>query len=454
MESIAKDLANVFGRKPQGSTPGGQNPMQQGQQMTSQVQAQSLQAGANAAASQSPAQPSGSGQSAPLNAANLEKNTQAIDKGNSSQKPNSKAGQAPPAPTAAQPPFSFNAASPHGNPNYIGRPKDMNLQLPPARKKQKVGGQPGGQNGQGAMPSPPIGKTGTPDARRQSESPAALKPLFVCREPECLASAAGFPTEDALHQHIEDEHNKPKEDPMKFVKEELALALGLEMDGSLKKEIKSNAANDGTQPMSTTTSKQGQTPGNLAATPKSQDVAMKRSMSAMSKSGDSKLSGGRVDMIGKGATSNPVDQIGGSAGGADAWANSTIDPQNLLANLGFEHGLKGLVDFSNYRSQTPNDTPDSGKDSGASEAITDITDGATLDIGLDWHMLDADMMADFGNTTLGDDTLNKSSGILTVDPEVLQDAFASSMTADWVDDDYDFSKPFEFDDTMYSMYLE
>ncbi|KAF4454890.1 zinc finger protein [Fusarium austroafricanum] len=45
-----------------------------------------------------------------------------------------------------------------------------------------------------------------------------------------------YSTEEALQQHIYDERTKPLEDPLKFAQANLALALGLEPDGTKKKE--------------------------------------------------------------------------------------------------------------------------------------------------------------------------------------------------------------------------
>ena len=209
LESMAKDLAaSMYGR-------GMVKPGQPGQPAQGSSQAQQQQA-------------QNQGQPAPLNAANLEKNSQALSKLNQ-QKAGGRGAQAPPAPTATQPPFPFGASSPHGNPNYIGKQKDINLQLPPARKKQKLAGQQG--SSQAATPSPVTGKTASPEARRQ-EPP---KPVFLCKEPDCDVATVGFPSEQALQHHIEEDHTKPKEDPFKFFKENLALGLGLEADGTAKK---------------------------------------------------------------------------------------------------------------------------------------------------------------------------------------------------------------------------
>ncbi|KAK6700393.1 hypothetical protein SNK05_013204 [Fusarium graminearum] len=169
---------------------------------------------------------------------------------NSIPKGGNKGSQAPPAPTTTQAPFNFEigASSPRGNPTYVGKPKELNLHLPASRKKQKTDPKTG-QTPVGATSSPQAGKKTSPDVRRVSETQVAHRPVLTCKEPECEFSTTGYSTEQALQQHILEEHTKPREDHLKFVQENLALALGLEPDGSVKK---AEAAS-----MSITNSKQG-----------------------------------------------------------------------------------------------------------------------------------------------------------------------------------------------------
>ncbi|KAF9770736.1 hypothetical protein IL306_011659, partial [Fusarium sp. DS 682] len=119
-----------------------------------------------------------------------------------------------------------------------------------------------GQTPQGATPSPQISKKGSPELRRTSDSQVPPKPVLTCKEPECEFSTTEYSTEKALQQHIYEEHTKPWEDPLKFAQENLALALGLEPDGTVKREPGAKATM-----MSLTNSKQGQTPVTMAATP-------------------------------------------------------------------------------------------------------------------------------------------------------------------------------------------
>lgn len=438
LESMAKDLAaSVNGRnhmKPAGQAQG--TP----QNNTAQLPQQVLQQPPQQQPQQSQSQQS---TPAPLNAANLEKNAQAHSKkmtkgGNkANQNQNQNQSQAPAAPTASQPPFSFGgaAASPHGNPNYIGKASPMNLRLPPVRKKQKLANDQPGQ----ATPSPKTSKNASPEMQRAAEPQPPPKPVFLCKDPECDKSSLGFASDKNLQKHVEEEHTKPRENPMKFVGEILASALGLESDGTMKKDPKLAAP-----AMSTTNSKQGQTPGALAATPKSQDASMKRSASGLGKPSDK---GGKGGMVSK--TSDPKQTEAAAAAAPDLWANATIDPQTLLRNLGFENGIPGVInDMNAFRSLTPKDTPESSKD-GASEPNSDISDGAVLDIDLRWQSLDTDLLFDLNNANLEEDMpaldamLDQQSGT--------HHGPGGINTMDWGDAGTDFLKPFQFDTSLYSM---
>jgi hypothetical protein len=180
--------------------------------------------------------------------------------------------------------------------------------------------------------------------------------------------------------------------------------------------------------MSVSASKQGQTPKNLAGTPASQDNAMKRTGSALS----------------KGVEAKPKMDAAGTKAKASVWAGCTIDPQALLANLGFENGLPNIVSDANlYRSLTPKDTPESSKDSGSSEPNSDISEGAALEIDMNWQTIDTDLLLDLNNASLGGD-------FTSLDPMLLLDP-PSRPAPDWDDVDVDFTKPFELDLSMYSL---
>ncbi|EQL00292.1 hypothetical protein OCS_04000 [Ophiocordyceps sinensis CO18] len=321
----------------------------------------------------------------------------------------------------------------------------MNLQLPPARKKQKIVGQQPGQPGQGATPSPKTSKNASPEMRRAPE------PL-LCKDPECSSSPFGFPNEQALQLHIEEEHVRPMQDPVKFVKENLALALGLDSDGSPKKATHAAPA------MSASTSKQGHpTPGNMAGTPMSHDMSMKRTASAASRPQDAKgavkMDAGAASKQGDG---KPTDASGVAATRADPWAGCTIDPQAFIANLGWEKGigLPNIVSEVNmYRSLTPKDTPGSSKDCGSSEPNSDVSEGAALDIDVYWRNyenFDSDLLLGLNNANLEGDTMSKDANGQTLDPMVLLEP-SFGPAPDWDDMNIDFTKPFELDPRFYSM---
>jgi hypothetical protein len=350
----------------------------------------------------------------------LEKNAQALNK-STQQKGAGKAGQSSTNAAAAQ---QFHV-SPHGNPSYIGKAKDMNLQLPPSRKRQKTNNASASQTPQSSQASPQASKkVASPEAQRTPGAQAAPppKPVLLCKERDCQQSIAAYATEQALRQHIQEEHIRPKEDPIKFVQENLALVLGLEPDGSPKAD---QNAGEAAPSMSASTSRQGTAAG--AAT------AMVKAGSAMGKQSEQKLSG----------------QAGGAASG-NAWANASIDPTALLQTLGYQKGIPGIVnDLSAFRSLTPQDTPESTKDSGDSEPNSDISDGAALDIDLNWQNLDTDLLVDLNNTSLESGLSALDASSTTLDPLFLINT--SGPLGDWDDLDADFSKPFELDTSLYHM---
>lgn len=434
LESMAKDLAaSVAGGRH--IKPGGGQAQAQSQPLSQQQTQQAQQKNLT--------------QPAPLNAANLEKNAQAMNK-LSQQKQANKAGQVPPpAPTTAQPPFPFGTAtSPDGHPTYMSKPKEINLQLPASRKKQKLANS--GPSSQVATPSPQISKNVSPDMQRTQGPP---KPVHLCTEPDCDQAAFGFPSKQALQHHIDEEHTKPRADPVKFVQENLAEALGLEPDGTIKKEQK---LAEGAQAMSLSASKQGQSSGNLVGTPMSVDgTSMKRSASVASKAQDVKA-GVKLDATAKASDGKQINGASMLVTATDPWANSTIDPQTLLQNLGFENGLPNIINEANmYRSFTPKDTPESSKD-GASEPNSDISEGAALDIEMNWATLDNESLMNFTNACINgemDSREKLQAALENVDPTLL--LAGSRGVPDWDSIQTDFDKPFEMDlgNGLYSLGL-
>jgi hypothetical protein len=125
--------------------------------------------------------------------------------------------------------------------------------------------------------------------------------------------------------------------------------------------------------------------------------------------------------------------------GEDSWGVAGVDPQELFSAFSQLDSSGGGVisDPSLYRSLTPNDTPESSKDSGSSEPNSDISDGANLDIDLVWAPMDQDFLVDMNNITM--DAMESMDPALAVMPA-------------WEDVPNDFSKPFNFDASA-SLYL-
>jgi hypothetical protein len=394
----------------------------------------------------------------PLNAANLQQQQQQLNKLH--QRSNSRSSHTPAAPTTTQPPFHFGATSPHGAPSYIGKSTvtQDNLQLPPARKKQKQTPAPG-QGTPGSTSSPQVPKAASPDVKRQPvDSKSHIKPSLCCSEPECERHTVGFDNEEDLERHTQEEHIRPLENPLKYAEENLAAILGLDSLGQAKKVVISTQ--DSTK-MVVSGSKQGQTPNvktettPAASTPMNRQASMNRqgstasarpnpqSKNGIAKETAAKPQAGQKD-IGKQAPQETAIM--------DPWANATIDPHDLLQSFqSFETGAGGAIsDLSGYRSITPNDTPESSKD-GVSEPNSDISEGVALDINVDVF---GDSWMPFG-TGETDGLLDMNSiNVNSVEDLTMFDDDQHMVNFQPWDDMMDtsaFDKPFSFDTSLYSM---
>jgi hypothetical protein len=394
-------------------------------------------------------------QQAPLNPANLEKHTQAMSKVH--QRSNSKSGQAPAAPTTTQPPFQLGAQmSPTGQPTYFNKPAVTQETLnppPPARKKAKTGhGQAASPALSQPVPSPQV-KAASPEVRRQPppqpEQPQAPPPpQFVCPDAQCNMHKTGFPTKEALDAHHYEEHVKPYEDPMKFMEDTLNEVFGLDPP-----QPNSAAA------MKPSGSKQGQTQTlakpDATSTPMSRTASMGRQSSAQEAKIGTPVTGGKgVPIKNEGTpklgTKQGLDQPQQPTV-QDPWANSTVDPAALQATFA---PLQPLINghfssFSPHRSYTPNDTPESSKDSGVSEPTSDISERAQLDIAVNWAPVDLDEHSDM---LLGMDSFSMAAG---------DDLFADNGTDFsllWEELNQEFdkrdqsTKPSELDPSLYSLH--
>ncbi|KAI1393224.1 uncharacterized protein F4822DRAFT_4654 [Hypoxylon trugodes] len=407
------------------------------------------------------------GRPAPLNAVNLEKQTQALNKMH--QRTGSKSGQPPAAPTTSQPPFQFGAQSPDGRPTYGGEPAitQTNLQLP-ARKKARTGAQPGaGSGGPSANSSPQVQKAASPEMVKRPASEIKLTKLqFHCPEANCDAHTIGFSTEEAMRNHIEEEHTKPRQNPLQYVTESLAVALGLEPDGNSKPAPVAPAAAPGPShtpapPMTRDISKQGQTPmSRVEGTPMSREASsMKRQSSSvgakptdLSKVAAGKASTPKPDSTIKGTdgalgAGRPADERPQAVGADAAWATMTIDPQDLFQNLGgLEGGGNGAIsDMSVYRAISPNNTPESSKDSASSEPNSDVSEGVSLNLKVDMGF---DVWHPFG----GGQFFDPESAALDLPDTDLNGTGAGAFAPfSWDDIDNDFNGKFELDTSLYSL---
>lgn len=407
MESIYRDMGTLQPRKP-GAQPNEAAP----------------QAGATGQSATPTSQP------AALNAANLEKNTQAIGQ---PQRKNSSA--VPAAPTTTQPPFPIGAASPHGQPSYANKPAFTadNLVIPP-RKKARTG-----QSGSTSV-SPQVSKQPSPQMPKRSQAPpsAPPKPQFQCPVQGCEANSIGFVTEEAKRAHYEEEHAKPYEDPFKFATDNLAEVLGLDVTGKAKPSA--DGPPNGTPVPAATGPTFGQSPAGGAQM--ARNSSMKRSDSA------SGATGKMTDT--KGQDKMPTPTQAQPALPDAACTFGTIDPQDLFQNLGMEFGGGGAIsDMAVYRAITPNDTPESSKESTLSEPNSDVSEGVALNLNLDlgfdtWQPFEGDQLLNMGAADM-DSNFADAGGLLAMDTS------GAAEFASWDEVQNDFSKGFALDSSLYML---
>ena len=404
----------------------------------------------------------------PLNAENLQQQQQQLNK---QHHRNGSRSNAPPAPTQANAPFDFASAKspPHGVPaydrSYIQNSlKQENLQLPAHKnKKQRPNSNTPGQNTP-VNASPQVAKTPiSPEMKRQlTETKTQAKPSFCCSEQTCERHNLGFDSEDALRQHTEEEHIKPLSDPLQFAQQSLAASLGLDPQGRSLQPVatkQDNVQSAAAPKMVATGSKQGQTPTikngtTPVSTPMNRQVSMNRQASGPGARPATPSKGtplkDATSSESKPAAPQPEPVI------EDPWANATIDPNDLFqAFQPFETGAGGAIsDINVYRSITPNDTPESSKDSGVSEPNSDISEGVGLDINLDlfgdnnWEPFgpaDTNMLFDMDNFGAS----KEADSLIFDDPQP-----ALNLSWDDMMDPSAFDKPFSFDTSLYSMNAE
>jgi hypothetical protein len=381
-------------------------------------------------------------QAVPLNAENLQQQQQALKQQNQVKhnRVNSRS-QPPAAPTSAQPPFPIDSPLQGMSHQHLTQEQ---LRMPPTKKqKQSASSTPilGNQN---SATTTPLLKASSPDLKKQQmEPPKEEKMLLLCPEIDCDHHFLdGFEDEQALEKHKEKEHVNPLSNPPQFAQGELANMLGLEPDGTTKKA--SNVAPG----MATTTSSQlGQISRVVTDGTPATMTPMDRQTSGTGPAANKIAKATKPDGIKNARSSEAAAPP--SVAVEDLWANSSVNPQDLLHNFqGLETGAGGAIsDMSVYRSITPNDTPESSKD-GASEPTSDITEG--LDLAINLEIFDAEWDP-FGPGDT-DDLLNLSK--IHVNPE--DEFLAYDENQHWSDfiDQSNFDNPFTFDTSGFSMNVE
>ena len=353
---------------------------------------------------------------------------------------------------ATQPQFQIGATSPHGQPNFMNKAKDMNLHIPP-KKRAKFNHQQNQQQGGAAgrqQPSPHATKATAPETKKQEVKAPTPKPIFPCLEKDCDSI---FPNDEAREAHSQAEHIQPRENPFKFFKENLASTLGVDLEGNALEAstVSQGTPQVGASAMSTTQSRQGQTPASFAGTPMSRGPSMNRSASGSK--APAPRAGGKVKeecvKAGNGKEGSENSLRPGPT--PDPFAHC-INPQTLFTGIpGFESvGGGAFTDPNVYLALTPNDTPESSKDSGSSEPNTDLPEFTGADLEMQWQPLDDGFMMDVTNINMH--SLGTGE-IGDLEKSLLSDSLNTVPGNEivWDEVKVDWDKPFTLDDQLYSM---
>lgn len=284
------------------------------------------------------------------------------------QRPNSRGVQPPAAPTSSQPPFSFGAKSPDGKPVWVGPAQltQEKLQIPQT-KRRKTGPQTSSPAGNSQTASPQTTKAASPELKKSEPKAAPKQPTFPCTVADCEMGAPTFESDALRKKHMEEFHVLPFQNPQQFL-EQIELEIG-EQPNQVKVE----------------------------GFPMSREASMKRQGS---------ISGAQAQPAAKPSDgAKPSDNSTPGLAGAEApqqqllddfgLVGGTIDPQSLFAPaFSFDPAFGGVISNpSIYRSTTPNeDTPESSKDSGASEPNSDINETSALDIDINFAEYDDGML--------------------------------------------------------------
>lgn len=299
------------------------------------------------------------------------------------QRPNSRGVQPPAAPTSSQPPFPFGAQSPDGKPVWAAPAQvtQEKLQIPQT-KRRKTGPQTSSPAGNSQNASPQTTKATSPELKKQEPKATPKQPAFPCTIPDCEMGGPTFDSDAARKKHIEEFHVLPFQNPQQFLQQ-----IELKVN-----EQANQARPEGGMPMSREASMKRQE--SVACGPATQGA----------KPTDNNVAGGPKHnddgTPGQSVIEPPQQQVADDFG----LGSGTIDPQSLFAPaFNFDPAFGGVISNpSIYRSTTPNeDTPESSKDSGASEPNSDINEASALDIDIKFAEYDDGMLM---NLNFGGDT--------------------------------------------------
>lgn len=134
----------------------------------------------------------------------------------------------------------FGAPSPQGVPHAYG-PNGLqpgNLKLPPPKRRKP--------SQAGPVNASPIQSGASPSTANKSKQAARNPDLFKCSVVDCQHHYHGFPTQDALTKHVEEDHQPEEEeeigDVLQYYSQSVAIGLGLNPDGQQNKNLNDTSA--------------------------------------------------------------------------------------------------------------------------------------------------------------------------------------------------------------------
>lgn len=175
--------------------------------------------------------------------------------------------------SVTHPPAPFGAPSPSGVPHAYGPgalvPEKLKLPPPKKRKQSHAGPNASPVQSSAAPAAAAKYKQAVADAKTTA---AALAGAFKCSVVECQFHFQGFPTQAALDQHVEEDHQPEEdniEDPLQFYLDSVSMGLGLDASGQpVKPNVTAAPASNLNKPSIASPAKHGlATPVTANATP-------------------------------------------------------------------------------------------------------------------------------------------------------------------------------------------